>query len=50
MKLRFECFDVFNHTLVAAPNTSPTSAQFGEVTGNAQNFSRFIQVQARFTF
>jgi hypothetical protein len=50
MKLRFECFDVFNHTLVAAPNTSPTSAQFGEVTGNAQNFSRFIQVQARVTF
>jgi len=50
LKLRFECFDVFNHTLVAAPNTSPTSAQFGEVTGNAQNFSRFMQVQARFEF
>jgi len=50
MKLRFECFDVFNHTLVAAPNTSPTSAQFGEVTGNAQNFSRFVQAQARFEF
>jgi len=50
MILRFECFDVFNHTLVAAPNTSPTSAQFGEVTGNEQNFSRFIQVQGRFVF
>jgi Carboxypeptidase regulatory-like domain len=50
MKLRFECFDVFNHTLVSAPNTSPTSAQFGQVTGNAQSFSRFIQVQGRFEF
>ncbi|NYF77817.1 hypothetical protein HDF17_000104 [Granulicella arctica] len=50
MKLRFECFDVFNHTLVAAPNTTPTSAQFGQVTGNAQNFSRFIQIQGKIMF
>ncbi|MDP9050361.1 MAG: hypothetical protein M3O31_06495 [Acidobacteriota bacterium] len=50
LKLRFDCFDVFNQTLVAAPNTSPTSAQFGQVTGNGQNFSRFMQVQGRFTF
>ena len=47
---RFECFDVFNHTIVGAPNTTPTSAQFGQPTGDGQSFARFIQIEGKLSF
>jgi hypothetical protein len=52
--LRLEAMDVFNHLLVSGPNTSPSSAQFSQVTadlyGSQPNYGRFVQIRGRVTF
>ena len=46
LQIRFEGFNVTNRVTFAAPNTSPTSSAFGEITSQA-NTPRRIQMGAR---
>jgi hypothetical protein len=52
--LRAEAMDVFNHLLVAGPNTTTSSPQFSQVTadlyGGQPNYGRFIQFRGRIKF
>jgi hypothetical protein len=48
-ELRFEGFNVVNHPVFAAPNTTATNAAFGTITATA-NLVRTIQLGARFVF
>jgi hypothetical protein len=50
LELRFDCFNVFNRTIVGAADTNPTDPQFGEVTSDGTGYPRWMQVQARITF
>lgn len=50
LDLRFQCSDIFNNSLLGGPNVSPTSAQFGQVTGNGSGFDRFINLSAKISF
>jgi hypothetical protein len=45
-QLRFETFNITNRVTFAAPNTTPTSSQFGEILSQA-NTPRKIQVGGR---
>jgi hypothetical protein len=49
LQFRTEFLDAFNHTDLSAPNTSPTSAQFGQIT-SAANQPRFIYFGLKLTF
>jgi hypothetical protein len=49
LQIRFEIFNLFNHTTFGPPNVTPTSASFGTITSQA-NLPRQIQVGARFVF
>jgi len=48
-KLRGQCFNLMNHPNFAAPNATPTSTAFGQVTATA-GMSRNIQAAATLTF
>jgi len=48
LQLRFEFFNVFNHTNFMAPVNALNSAQFGQV--QASNPARIIQVAAKYNF
>ena len=48
-QIRFEAFNVFNHTQFAAPNGTITSTAFGTVTSQ-QNSPRQLQVAAKLQF
>jgi hypothetical protein len=52
LEARYQCFDVFNHGIVTTVNTTPTSTQFGQVTGNDAGgpFNRAQLVQAKIIF
>ena len=52
VQARYECFDIFNHGIVTTVNTTPTSATFGQVTGNDAGgpFNRVQQVEAKIIF
>jgi len=47
---RAEAFNLLNHPLYGAPSTSITSATFGQLPNDQQNFRRIIQVSARILF
>ena len=42
---RLDALNLLNHSFISGPNTTPTSAQFGQITGGAANLNRFIQIQ-----
>ena len=45
-RVRLDTLNVFNHSFVGSPSTTPTSSQFGQITGGAANLNRFVQIQA----
>jgi hypothetical protein len=47
-QLRWEQYDTLNHPNWNGPNTSPTSASFGKITGKGGN--RDMQIAGKFTF
>lgn len=47
---RFECFNIFNRNIVAAPDSTPTSSTFGKTTSDYQSFGRFLEIQGRIIF
>jgi len=49
LQLRFEAFNLFNHTQFAAPNVTATSSAFGTITSQA-NLPREIQIGGRLVF
>jgi hypothetical protein len=49
LEFRFEALNVFNQVNFAAPNTSPTSAAFGQVTAQ-NNVPRHLQLSLRIKF
>lgn len=49
LQYRLDAFNAFNRPQFAAPNTSPTSSQFGTITGQA-NTGRVIQMGLRLAF
>jgi len=49
LQFRTEFLDAFNHTDLSPPNTSPTAAAFGSITG-AANQPRFIFFTLKLTF
>ena len=48
--LRFEFFNVLNHPVFPAPNTTASNALFGTISGAQANRPRSIQLGARFVF
>jgi hypothetical protein len=50
LQLRFEVYNAFNHVRFAAPNSDPTSSNFGIVTGSEQNQARAVQLGGRLSF
>ena len=48
--LRAEAFNLFNHPLYGAPDTTRTNARFGMLPVGQQNFPRLIQVSAKLLF
>ncbi len=49
MEFRAEAFDVNNHPNWSAPNFTPTSSNFGKVTGKT-NLARNLQLSLRYAF
>jgi hypothetical protein len=49
LELRLDAANVFNHQMLAAPNTTVTSSQFGQIT-STQNNARFISIQGHIRF
>ena len=49
LQLRFEAFNVINHPVFAAPNTTASNKQFGFITATANRF-RTLQLGARVVF
>jgi hypothetical protein len=47
---RAEAFNLMNHPLYGAPSTSITSATFGQLPRDQQNFPRIIQMSAKILF
>ncbi len=45
-------YNLFNHDILGSINTSPTSPQFGEVTGDGwpNSSERWISIQGRLQF
>jgi hypothetical protein len=50
LQLRFEVYNAFNHVRFGAPNSDPTSSNFGIVTGSEQNQARAVQLGGRLSF
>jgi Carboxypeptidase regulatory-like domain len=50
LQLRFEFYNVLNHPVFPAPNTTASNALFGTISGAQANRARSIQLGARFVF
>jgi hypothetical protein len=42
---RLDTLNLLNHSFLGGPNTTPSSSQFGQITGGAANLNRFVQIQ-----
>ena len=49
-QLRAEAQDALNHAMFAAPNTTPTSTQFGQVTNTVAGGQRAVTLSGRLTW
>lgn len=49
VQLRWDVLNALNRTIMDAPNTTPTSTDFGRVTAST-SLKRWMQVQAKLTF
>ena len=49
LQMRFDANNLFNRQTLAAPNTSVTNSQFGQVSGTLEN-ARWIDIQAHIRF
>jgi hypothetical protein len=49
-EFRAEAYNFINHSNLSAPNFTPNSSQFGEVTGKSTSNPRTLQVGARYHF
>jgi hypothetical protein len=49
LQFRGEAFNLFNHPFFRDPNTDPTSASFGKITGQS-NTGRYLQLGLKLTF
>ena len=49
-EFRAEAYNFINHPNLSAPSFTPTSSQFGEVTGKSTSNPRTLQVGARYRF
>ena len=50
LQLRFEVFNLLNHPLYGAPDTTYSDARFGMLPVGQQNFPRLIQVSGKILF
>jgi len=50
LQLRFEFFNVLNHPVFPAPNTTASNALFGTISGAQANRPRSVQLGARIVF
>jgi hypothetical protein len=50
LNLRGEAFNLMNHPLYGAPDTTYTDARFGMLPVGQQNFPRLVQVSAKVLF
>jgi hypothetical protein len=48
-QLRGELLNAFNHTHLAAPNTTPTSTLFGQITGS-NGYPRYVYIAGKLRF
>jgi hypothetical protein len=48
-RLRAQCFNLMNHPNFGGPQTSPTNAQFGQITGT-QSIGRSFQMAGTLSF
>jgi trimeric autotransporter adhesin len=44
-QMRLDALNLLNHSFIGGPNTTPTSAQFRQITAGAANLNLFIQIQ-----
>lgn len=49
-QLRFDALNVANHSQFDAPNTDPTSTNFGKIVTNTSSTMRFLLIQGRIRF
>jgi len=47
---RAEAFNVMNHPLYGAPDTTRTDARFGMLPVGQQNFPRYVQLSGKLNF
>jgi hypothetical protein len=51
LQFRAEALNAFNHPYFPAPNVTPTSGNFGQISGSTQdNYPRRVQVMVKFIF
>jgi hypothetical protein len=51
LQFRAEALNAFNHVLLPGPNTTPTSAAFGQISASTQlNYPRRVQAMVKFIF
>lgn len=50
LMFRFDALNLFNHTTLAGPNTSPTSSNFGRITSVTGAPPRYLQIMGKLIF